>query len=170
MKHLKHTAFICIVILAPMGSPAQGVELTNKVWTLLGQDVVGWNNSELVFTSQATDGALTGYFDWVSTSRNNYGREVFDGMLNSDLTFTLHGLRLDPHPDFGGVRAISLSDYTGRVTPDGRQILDGTWLTRGGTRGQWESVAVVPEPGSIGLAMIGIGVLAIGRRCLPVPR
>lgn len=136
---------------------SQSIDLGNSTWTLLGQDIANWNGSRLTFVSQDTGGALAGYFDWVSAQQGHYGREIFDGMLAADRTFTLHGYQLAPHPVFGGPSQIVLTDYFGRITPDGKRIVDGTWISRQGIRGTWESVFEVPEPSAGVIIMAALG-------------
>ena len=165
MHHVSRITFSQLLVLFAIAAPvhAQGIDLTQGVWDLLGQDLVGWNESQLTFTSQGPDGSLTGYFDWLSDSHTGFGRELFDGSLLPDRTFTLHGYELLPHPTFGGPNAIVLADYTGEVTADGRQIINGTWLGRTGVPGTWESVRT-PEPSTAMLLAIGSSVLALRRR------
>lgn len=148
-------ALTAVLTMPCSRASAQDVNLTDGVWTLLGQDLVYWNGSQLKFTQQEPDGTLAGYFDWVSNDQIFFGRELFEGTLLPDLTFTLHGYQLAPHPELGGPGGLSLADYAGRITPDGKRIVDGTWLTHGGSPGTWESVYVVPEPSSCCLLAVG---------------
>jgi hypothetical protein len=165
MYYVSRIAVLQLPILLAIAAPvrAQGIDLTQGVWDLLGQDLVGWNDSQLTFTSQGPDGSLTGHFDWLSDSHTGFGREVFNGMLLPDRTFTLHGYQLVPHPTFGGPSAIVLSDYTGEVTADGKQIINGKWLGRTGVPGRWESVRT-PEPSTALLLATGGSALALRRR------
>jgi hypothetical protein len=165
MHHGSRIIVFQLLVLVAIAAPvrAQGIDLTQGVWDLLGQDLVGWNDSQLTFTSQGPDGSLTGHFDWLSDSHTGFGRELFNGTLLPDRTFTLHGYQLLPHPTFGGPSAIVLADYTGEVTLDGRQIINGTWLGQTGVPGMWESVRT-PEPSTALLLAIGGGALALRRR------
>ena len=165
MNHVSQIIVLLLLVLFASTAPVrgQGVDLTQGVWDLLGQDVVGWNDSQLKFTSQGAGGSLTGYFDWLSDSHTGFGRELFDGMLLPDRTFTLHGFQLTPHPTFGGPSGIVLADYTGEVTPDGKQLINGTWIGRSVVRGTWKSVRT-PEPSAALLLAIGGGALALLRR------
>lgn len=143
---------------------AQSVDLTQGVWTLLGQDLSSWSGSHLKFTAQSPQGGLTGYFDWVSNDQSRYGRELFNGMLLPDLSFTLHGYEHVAHPVYGPATGVELADYTGRVTADGKRIVDGTWIVRStGLPGTWESV-FVPEPSAALLVSAGVLNLLAYRR------
>jgi len=144
---------------------AQDVDLTGDTWDVSGRDAFfTWDDTVLKFTSQITDGSdfnLTGYFDWVG-SNGGFGKEVFEGILFSDGSLTLTGLRLEPHPVLGGPSGIGITTYAAQVANDGNSIINGTWAGSATTRGTWEAVRV-PEPTTLGMLVMG-GFMLLRRR------
>jgi len=136
---------------------AAPVNLTSGYWDVIGADTDTWNNSTLYFENQILDGEnylLTGYFWWENNARTKYGKEVFEGTLFPDLTFSLDGHLV------GHTVGIVSSYYTGLINEDGSQITNGTWGGPGGAIGQWSASHVVPIPGAVRL--LGSGLIGLG--------
>ncbi len=157
----KFTVIIFLLFLSlSVSVNAATVDLTNKLWVVDGFDTASWLGSELVFTSQTTNGSddlLEGFFDW-KTNGVDRGRELFTGTLFNDLSLRIEGFQLiNPI-------SIQLAIYDGEVTLDGKSIINGAWTTLGGGTGVW-SAAVVPVPPALWLFGSGLlGLVGTARR------
>lgn len=139
---------------------AATVDLTQSLWIIDGFDTSNWNGSKLSFTKQVDDGdkdLLEGYFDWISND-DFRGRELFTGTLSDELALHIEGFELvNPIQ-------IQLSIYDAEVSPDGKSIINGTWLGISGTpSGVW-SATVVPLPAAFPLMLSGIALLGLSSR------
>ena len=109
--------------------------LTGDVWSVCGWDgISSWDDTRLIFTNQidGEDGAeLVGYFDWRS-DQGSTGREHFQGTLKSNGDLALQGVSLQDSSN------IVNSRYEGRLSANGRTIVDGVWLD--GLPGIWAAV------------------------------
>ena len=135
-------------------------DLTRRTWNVTGVGNSGniWDGSTIVFTSQTEDGSggfdLAGYFDWISTNSSGVGRETFTGKLNGDGLLELYHEGLEPIPGLGGPNT-DPSDYFARLSVDGTEFIDGTWVATGTSaiRGTWGAqissiAATFDNPGS----------------------
>lgn len=162
-------AFLWAAIVVGVGvfhSSVHAVDLTGDLWDVTGRDVnFTWDESDLMFTSQTPNGAdfdLEGYFDWVGTN-GGFAREVFVGTLSADLSLSLTGIRLEPHPTLGGPTGVGSTSYTAQVTADGNNIT-GLWDGTPVTEGSWEAVRL-PEPTTaVMLGLAGGWAIAGSRR------
>jgi hypothetical protein len=111
--------------------------LTLGVWTLFDStDDEGnlWNNSTLKFTKQVpVEGGvdLEGFFEWRSYDQTvgiEYVRAHFDTRTHQ---LFIEGQRTEP------ADRLAVGSFAAEVTPDGRQLLKGTW---GSTPGNLASV------------------------------
>ena len=122
------TGLFATVMFLANNSFADQVNVTGEHWNIIGADSDMWNNSTLQFESQVLNGEhydVTGFFLWENNASTKFGKEVFEGTLLSDRTFTLDGHLV------GETVGIASSQYTGVVSEDGSKITEGTW--NGGT-------------------------------------
>lgn len=127
--------FAAFLILTSISARAEIPDLTGDVWSVCGWDGSStWHDTRLVFTNQSAtkDGHyLEGYFDWRG-SHGSFGREYFQGALNSDGALSLKGLRLEESLN------IVLSRYRAKLSSSGTALLEGVWLD--GIPGMWAAV------------------------------
>jgi len=127
--------FAAFLLLTAAGARAELPDLTGELWSVCGWDGRStWHDTRLVFTNQSPAKGghhLEGYFDWRG-SRGSFGREHFQGRLNSDGALSLQGVRLEESLN------IVTSRYRARLSKTGKALLDGVWLD--GIPGMWAAV------------------------------
>ncbi len=121
-----------LLLLSAQTSNAQ--DITGAPWTVSGfqNDNSSHWNADLIFTSQAPSGALTGYFDWVDENFNWYGREYFTGTLTGG-ALSIAGVARAPHPVLGLAFGTATTTYLGTVNATGDRIVNGSWAVGTGT-------------------------------------
>jgi len=151
--------FISILIA---GFSSGHAALTDGYWDVSASDhCANWDDTVLVFTSQNTHNEkvlLTGYFDWMSATGTQSGREIFTGILYPDMALKLIGIEIDPGYPWLGIR---FTRYEAEMKPSSDEILNGTW----GNGSTLSAVQVVPIPGAAWLLGTGlIGFIGIRRK------
>lgn len=165
---------ITTTFLFTCNSAVYGQDLTSGLWDVeaLGFSGNEWNDTSLIFLSQSPNGSdfdVTGYFDWIRTNNTDpdnpgLGRETFTGTLFADRSLQLLSTGAEPIPGLGGPTFNGGSEYFATLSSNGSLILDGTWVSPGGTvNGNW-SATRIPEPTSVGLLGLALTVLAFRRR------
>lgn len=118
---------------------AHSYSFQNTEWTIFDStDIQGnsWNDSTLVFTSQAIEGEkrkINGYFKWYLADVFR-GKEYFSGYYmteSSELMF--QGSYIENR------KSINPSLYKARLCGDGKTISLGTWSAPNTVPGKWSA-------------------------------